>query len=99
VHVQRLGVADVVRAPHPVDQLATGEHPADIAQQILEQVELLERQRHVFAVHRHDVPLDVHPHRPGRKNQRVSSPSAPGSPPRRSTARTRAMSSRPSRAW
>ena len=44
VHVEGLGVADVVRAPHPVDQLAAGEHPAGVAQEHLEQLELLERQ-------------------------------------------------------
>src|SRR5699024_11301526 len=36
VHVERLGVADVVRAPHPFDQLLAGEYPAGVAQQELD---------------------------------------------------------------
>ena len=32
VDVERLGVADVVGAPDPVDELAAGEHPAGVAQ-------------------------------------------------------------------
>src|SRR3954454_21930260 len=36
VDVQGLGVADVVRSPHPVDQLPAGQHPAGVAQEHLE---------------------------------------------------------------
>ena len=46
VHVERLGVAEVVRAPDAVDQHVAGEHPAGVRQQELEQLELLERERH-----------------------------------------------------
>ena len=42
--VERFGVTDVVRPPHPIDELAPGEYPAHIAQQVLQQVEFLERQ-------------------------------------------------------
>src|SRR3954454_11527572 len=61
VDVEGLGVAHVVRAPDPVDQLHAGEHAAGIAHQELQQVELLERQRDLRAVHRDHVPVDVHP--------------------------------------
>src|SRR5450631_2253043 len=32
VDVQGLGVTDIVAAPHPVDQLCAGQHPAAVAQ-------------------------------------------------------------------
>ena len=91
VDVEGLGVADVVAAPDPVDQLAAGEHPAGVAQQELEQLELLQRHRDAGAVDGHDVPVDVHPHRAG-----LEAAGAAGSlsPRRRSTARIRATSSR-----
>ena len=44
VDVEGLGVADVVGAPDAVDQLAAGEHAAGVAQEVLEQLELLERE-------------------------------------------------------
>ena len=55
--VERLGVADVVRAPDAVDQLAAREHPARVAEQQLEQLELLERERHRLVVDRDRVCL------------------------------------------
>src|SRR6478735_978886 len=61
VDVQRLGVSDVVGAPHPVDELTAGEHPAGVAQEHLQQLELLEREPLRGAVDRDDVALDVHP--------------------------------------
>ena len=45
VDVERLGVADVVGAPHPVDQRLAGQHPAGVREQQVQQLELLERQR------------------------------------------------------
>src|SRR5690606_40078403 len=59
VNIQRLGVAEVVATPHAVDQLAAGEHPACIAHQQLEQLELLERHVDLAAVDRDRVPVDV----------------------------------------
>mgnify|MGYP003693955329 CR=1 FL=1 len=50
VHVERLGVADVVAAPHPVDQRVARQHPTGVGQQQVQQLELLQRQRHVVAV-------------------------------------------------
>ena len=47
VDVEGLGVADVVGAPHPVDQHVAGEHPAGVLEQQREQLELLEREPHV----------------------------------------------------
>ena len=47
VHVQGLGVAHVVSAPDPVDELHPGQHPVGVAQQHLQQLELLERQLHL----------------------------------------------------
>ena len=34
MHVEGLGVTEVIGAPHPVDQLPPGEHPPDVAQQV-----------------------------------------------------------------
>src|SRR5215203_3379063 len=42
VDVEGFGVADIVGAPHPVNQLAAGQHPACVAQQKLQELELLE---------------------------------------------------------
>src|SRR6478735_9901559 len=53
VNVQGLGIADVIRTPDAVDQLTPGEHPAGVANQVFQQVELLERQRRLLAVHVH----------------------------------------------
>src|SRR3712207_4967272 len=43
VDVQCFGVAYVVGSPDAVDQLAAGQHPAYVAQKVLEQVEFLQR--------------------------------------------------------
>src|SRR3546814_6233160 len=43
VHVERLGVSEVVGSPHPVDQLPTGQDTPGVAHQHLEQLEFLER--------------------------------------------------------
>ncbi|AGS33896.1 prephenate dehydrogenase [Corynebacterium maris DSM 45190] len=64
VHVERLGVAHVVGAPDAVDELAAGEHPAGVAHQVLEQVELLERHGHRLPADGDGVALDVHAHAP-----------------------------------
>ena len=92
VDVERLGVADVVGAPHPVDELHAGEHAAGVAQQHLQQLELLERQLHLLAADGDDVALDVHADRP--RLERSAGASSSASPRRRSTARMRATSSR-----
>ncbi|SLD70095.1 Uncharacterised protein [Mycobacteroides abscessus subsp. massiliense] len=63
MHVEGLGVAHVVRTPHPVDQLTAGEHPAAVADQVFQEVELLERQSDCLAVHGDGVPIDIHAHR------------------------------------
>ena len=65
MYVKGFGVTDVVGAPDAVDQLSAGQHPAGVAEQVLEEVELLERQRHRVTGDLHDVTLDVHPHRSG----------------------------------
>ena len=63
VDVERLGVADVVTAPDAVDELHPGEDPSGVAQQHLQQLELLERQRGRPPSDGDRVPLDVHPDR------------------------------------
>src|SRR4051794_17478522 len=70
VDVEGLGVADVVGAPDAVDELAAGEHPSGVAQEHLEELELLERQPLGGAVDRDHVPLDVHAHGPGLEGRR-----------------------------
>ena len=62
VHVEGLGVAVVVRAPHPVDEHVAREHPPGVGEQQLEQLELLERQRDALAAHRHLVTRGVETH-------------------------------------
>ena len=59
MHIERLGVADIVGAPDAVDELAAGEHAPRVAHQVLEQVEFLERHRHGRAVDEDGVALDV----------------------------------------
>ena len=59
VHVERLGVADVVAAPHPVDQRLARQHPPGVGQQQVQQLELLQRQGDVFAVDRDPVLVGV----------------------------------------
>jgi hypothetical protein len=71
VDVEGLGVADVVRTPDAVYQLHPGEHPAGVAQQHLQQLELLQRHRHRVAVDRDHVPFDVHPDRAGLDRRRT----------------------------
>ena len=52
VDVERLGVADVVAAPHPVDQRLARQHPTGVGEQQVEQLELLQRQRQRLAARR-----------------------------------------------
>ena len=65
VHIEGLGVPHIVRAPHPVNQLAAGEHLAGVAQQHFQELEFLQRERHLFAVDADHMPLHVHAHRAG----------------------------------
>ena len=65
MHVERLGVAEVVGSPDAVDELTPREHAARVAQQQLEQLELLERHRDLAAVDGHLVPIDIHAHAVG----------------------------------
>jgi hypothetical protein len=44
VDVERLGVADVVRAPHAVDQRVARQDAARVLEQDLEELELLQRE-------------------------------------------------------
>jgi hypothetical protein len=62
VNVERLGVADIVGAPHAIDERVPGEHATGVLQQQLEQLELLQRQRHGFAPDQHLVTLRVEDH-------------------------------------
>ncbi len=62
MHVEGLGVAEVVGSPHPVDELAAREHAPRVAQQQLEQLELLQRHRDLAAVDLDRVALHVHAH-------------------------------------
>ena len=68
--IEGLGVPDVVRAPHAIDDLSPSEHAARVADEQLEQVEFLERHRESLATHRHDVAIHVDAHRPGLKDTR-----------------------------
>ena len=61
VDVQRLGVAHIVTAPHPLDQLGTGEDSAGIADQRGQQVELLQRELDLFPPDRHHMPFRIQP--------------------------------------
>ncbi len=61
MHVQGLGVPDVVGTPDPVDQLPARHHPAGIAQQHLEQLEFLQRKAYRLTVDRDRVPFHIHP--------------------------------------
>jgi hypothetical protein len=65
VHVERLRVAKVVRSPHPVDELAAGEHTAGVAQEQLEELEFLQRHRHLAPVDRDLVAVNIHAHAAG----------------------------------
>jgi hypothetical protein len=55
VHVECLGVPDIVITPDPVDERLAWQHPPGVRKQEVEQLELLERQCEGFAVHRHMV--------------------------------------------
>ncbi|KIX78571.1 hypothetical protein SF12_08360 [Streptomyces sp. MBRL 601] len=68
--VEGLGVAHVVGAPDPVDELHPGQHASGVAQQHLQEVELLERQVDLAAGDGDHVPVDVHPHRAGLQGLR-----------------------------
>jgi hypothetical protein len=59
VDVERLGVADVVGAPHPIDEGLSREHPSGVGQEELEELELLEGQRHRVAADDHLMALWV----------------------------------------
>src|SRR6476646_10234247 len=60
VHVERLRVSDIVFAPDPLDQELAGEQTPGRAQERLEQLELLRRERDRRALHAHLVTVDVH---------------------------------------
>src|SRR5262245_55647190 len=62
VDVQRLGIADVVRSPHPVDQLHPREHASGVAEQHLEQLELFQWKLQGLSADGHDMAFDVHAH-------------------------------------
>jgi len=72
VHVEGFRVPHVVAAPHPVDELPAGQHPARVAHQVFQEVELLERQRHRTTSHGDGVPLDIQAYR-----SRLEHPSSP----------------------
>ena len=93
--VEGLGVADVVGAPHPVDERLAGQHPAGVGQQELEQLELLQRERHRGAPDDHLVALRVEGHVADlqRLPAELVRARVVGAR-RRSTARMRATSSR-----
>ena len=61
VDVQGLGVAHVVGAPHPVDERVAGEDAAGVVEQQLQQLELLQRQRHGLAPDHDLVAVGVEP--------------------------------------
>src|SRR3954447_18265587 len=63
VHVERLGVADVVVTPDPLDKELPGEQAARRPKERLEQLELLRRERDRGALDDHLVAVDVHPDR------------------------------------
>src|SRR6478752_9025065 len=63
VEVERLRVAHVVAAPDAVDELHAGQDATGVAEQHLEQLELLERQGHRPALDADGVALDIHAHR------------------------------------
>ncbi len=72
VHVEGFRVPHVVAAPHPVDELPAAQHPARVAHQVFQEVELLERQRHRTTSHDDGVPLDIQAYR-----SRLEHPSSP----------------------
>ena len=60
MHIEGLGVTEVVATPHAIDDLTAGQHAVDVLQQQLEQLKLLERHGNLFAVYEYLVTLDVH---------------------------------------
>src|SRR5690625_2740234 len=62
VDVEGLGVPHVVRAPHPVDELAAGQDVVDVPHEHLEELELAQRHPGRFPVDEQLVPPDIHPH-------------------------------------
>ena len=62
VHVEGLGVAVVVRSPHAVDEHVAGQDPPGVREQQLEELELLQRQRHLLPVDPHLVTSGVEAH-------------------------------------
>ena len=62
MHVERLGVAEVVGSPHAVDELPARQHASGVAHQQLKQLELLERHVDLLAVDRDRVAVDVERH-------------------------------------
>ncbi len=64
--IERLGVSDIVAAPHPVDELSSGHHAARVAQQHLQEFKFFQWQRDQLTGDGDLVALDVHPHRPAR---------------------------------
>ena len=71
MHVESLGVAEVVGTPDAVDQLTAGEHATRVAQQQLEQLELLERHGGLLARDGDRVALDVHAHVARLENEAI----------------------------
>ena len=59
MHIERLGVADVVAAPHTVDQRVARQHAAGVGEQHVQQLELLEWQRQRLTAHRNGVLLGI----------------------------------------
>ena len=62
VHVEGFGVADVVFAPHVVDELPAGEHSPWVAEQVFQQVIFFEGHGGVHAVDGDSVAFEVHAH-------------------------------------
>src|ERR1019366_3102942 len=60
VHVERLGVADVVAAPHAIDENFAGEDASGILEQEAKEGELLLAQFDLIAVHETASRVDVH---------------------------------------
>ena len=90
----RRGVA-VAAAPHPLEQLLATERPAGVAHEVDQQLELPGGERDDLAVATGLVGGDVDLHRPGVEQRRRPAPTGwSGALARRSTALTRATSSR-----
>ncbi len=59
VHIERLGVTEVVTPPHAVDELTAREHTPRVAHEHLKKLELLQRHVDDLAVHGDGVTVDV----------------------------------------